>query len=237
MKFYHGGYGKKICKLTQNTVRPIVLRFSCWQRIVHGRFGAIISTPQKSKTSSKNPSLLNGFQLKPKHDGHFKSTVLIFLFGILIFLAVTGFLLFGVAKSGIEQPLPFNHRVHTENGMACSDCHQLYKEHTASGKPTLEVCSGCHSAPLGQGQSEKLLLEYIIENQEIPWKRIYRLPPDVYFSHRRHVVFGQVECQECHGNIGQTSSPPPRTLKISMKKCMECHKKRKIDNDCLACHR
>lgn len=228
---------KKLCKLTQNTVRPVALRFSSWLRTVRGRPGVIISILQKSEIPYKSPPLLNGVQLKQKQAGYFKAFVLIFLLGILIFLAVTGFLLFGVARSAIEQPLPFSHRVHTESGMACSDCHQLYKEHAASGKPTLEVCSECHSAPLGQGQTEKILLEYIIEKKEIPWKRIYRLPPDVYFSHRRHVVFGQVECQECHGNIGQSSSPPPRALKISMKKCMECHKKRKIDNDCLACHR
>ncbi len=73
--------------------------------------------------------------------------------------------------------------------------------------------------------------------EEIPWKRLYRVPPDVYFSHRRHVVLGEIECQTCHGDIGKSSMPPSRPLKISMKKCLKCHERRNVNNDCISCHR
>lgn len=239
MKGFLWGWFDKLTRLVLNSSRKLAgflpLRLSCFLRIHQAP--AISLSPEKSTKLYKTPSLPVGVQLKRSGVGQYNLIALILFFGGLITLTISGMLLFRQGISGLEQPLPFNHRVHAENGMECSDCHQLYREHPASGKPTLEVCSGCHSEPIGQSQSEKLLLEYILNREEIPWKRIYRLPPDVYFSHRRHVRLGKVECQTCHGNIGQSSSPPSQPLKISMKKCMKCHEQEKVDNDCLACHR
>lgn len=137
----------------------------------------------------------------------------------------------------IEQPIAFNHKIHEENGLECLDCHPYYKGHESSGKPRLETCSNCHEERLGESKEEKKLIEYIKSGNEIEWHRLYRVPEDVYFSHRRHVVLGNIECNTCHGNIGESSKPPSRPLKITMKKCMKCHEEKKADNDCMACHR
>lgn len=165
-----------------------------------------------------------------------KLNFLLFLGGLASLILIAT-LLFGLGSSGTKQPLEFNHKIHADNGLDCGDCHQLFKEHSASGRPSLETCSSCHNEPLGKSDAEKALQQYILKGEEIPWGRLYRVSPDVYFSHRRHVVLGEIECQTCHGNIGQSSVPPSQPLKISMKKCMNCHDERNVTNDCISCHR
>ncbi len=138
------------------------------------------------------------------------------------------------------QPLAYNHKVHVEKAeLKCTDCH-LYAEQKASAAiPPLEVCQNCHSdQPLSGSPEEKKLLQYITEGKEIPWKRIYRVPNHVYFSHRRHVVGGEIECKVCHGDVAEFTEPVVSpAVPVTMENCMRCHKQRKITNDCLACHR
>jgi len=165
-----------------------------------------------------------------------KFHIVLLLAGIGGLVAVSA-LLFNLAAGGINQPLEFNHKIHAANGLECSDCHRNFKEHSTSGRPSLEICSSCHSGPLGESENEKKLQEYIQKGEEIPWQRLYRVPPDVYFSHRTHVVIGEIECRTCHGDIGASSKPPSAPVKISMEKCMSCHQKRHVTNDCIACHR
>lgn len=159
------------------------------------------------------------------------------LLAIALFLVVILIAVFRTLSGGVKQPIAFSHKIHAENDLECLDCHSLYEEHASSGKPSLEICSGCHEEPLGESQEEAKLKEYLESGKEVEWQRLYRVPEDVFFSHRRHVVFGEVECQACHGGIGESSSPPKKPIEIKMKKCMGCHNERKVDNDCIACHR
>ncbi len=72
----------------------------------------------------------------------------------------------------------------------------------------------------------------------IPWKRIYRQPDYVFFSHRRHVVIGKVECKSCHGDMSELTSPLPRpVVNQSMTWCMNCHEQKQASLDCIACHK
>lgn len=142
------------------------------------------------------------------------------------------------AWGGVKQPIAFNHKIHAENGLECLDCHKNYKDRASSGKPSLETCAGCHEEPLGKSAEEEKLLEHVKSGEEIEWQRLYRVPEDVYFSHKRHVVLGKMECQSCHGNIGERAEPPSRPLlKVTMKRCMGCHEEKGVVNDCIACHR
>lgn len=140
-------------------------------------------------------------------------------------------------SGGVRQPIAFNHKIHAENDLECLDCHPYFKEHASSGRPSLETCMNCHEEPLGESELEKKLIEYIKSEEEIEWQRIYRVPEDVYFSHRRHVVLGNIECSTCHGKIGESSKPPSKSVEMTMKECMKCHEEKEADNDCIACHR
>ena len=43
------------------------------------------------------------------------------------------------------QPLPFNHKAHAEQGMACADCHAVTGDGRFAGLPKTESCAGCHA--------------------------------------------------------------------------------------------
>jgi hypothetical protein len=159
------------------------------------------------------------------------SVASVFVLGIVVIA------LLSAVWGGVKQPIFFNHKIHAENGLVCLDCHGYYEEHASSGRPGIEVCAACHEEPQGESQEEAEIIDHVKSGKEVEWKRLYRVPEDVYFSHRRHVVLGKLECAVCHGGIGESSKPPVRPVKITMKKCMKCHAKKGADNDCIACHR
>lgn len=174
--------------------------------------------------------------LKMKMVSISRNQVLFLSGGAFVFVLVLIIVLRAV-WGGIKQPIAFNHKIHAENGLECLDCHPYFKEHASSGKPALETCLSCHEEPLGESKAEKKLIEFLQSGREIGWQRLYRVPEDVYFSHMRHVVLGEIECSTCHGAIGKSSRPPSKPLKITMKRCMKCHEGKDVDNDCIACHR
>lgn len=165
-----------------------------------------------------------------------RNQILIFLAGSFIFISFLIVILRSV-WGGVKQPISFNHQTHAENGLECLDCHPYFEERASSGKPSLETCAGCHEEPQGESKAEREIVEYVKSGKEVEWQRLYRVPEDVYFSHKRHVVMGEIECNICHGDIGTSSSPPSKSQKIAMKNCMKCHEEKEADNDCIACHR
>jgi len=177
-----------------------------------------MKTSQKKKAKIFNPRVLG-------------------LLTVAFHLIIIPIIILRTLSGGVRQPIAFNHKIHAENDLECMDCHPFYQEHASSGKPSLETCLGCHEDPLGESEEEAKLREYLESGKEVEWQRLYRVPEDVFFSHRRHVVLGEIECKTCHGDIGESSAPPKRPVKITMKKCMKCHDERKADNDCIACHK
>ena len=139
------------------------------------------------------------------------------------------------SKTG--QPISFNHKKHVAQGMECITCHPHFKGQTFSGMPQLAICLECHKDPVTQNPEEEKIRQTQKEAKEIHWKRLYQQPDHVFFSHRRHVVLGKMECKNCHGDIGQSERPPSKPwVKMTMSWCMDCHAKKKVTNDCLVCH-
>ena len=161
--------------------------------------------------------------------------IIIIVVGILtLFLGA-----FTSAEHNIAQPLAFNHKIHIENAsLNCKDCHLNVETMARASIPTLEVCQTCHSGePISKSSVEKEVLRYVAEKKEIPWVQIYSVPDQVYFSHRRHVKIGGLECSSCHGNVAALmTSVSSQALPVTMKNCIDCHKQHKVTNDCLACH-
>lgn len=163
----------------------------------------------------------------------YRPVFFILALGFSIFLIVFLFKLWG----GTNQPILFNHKIHAENDLTCIDCHPYYMEHASSGRPNIETCAPCHEEALTESEQELKLLEYIHNGDEIAWVRLFHVPEDVYFSHRVHVVVGKLECDVCHGDIGESTRPPSKPRNLSMAACIDCHEKSQADNDCIACHR
>ncbi len=160
----------------------------------------------------------------------------------IVFAGCTGILAACAISSGDEpdQPIAYNHQLHIETvGLQCTECHRYVETEAAATLPPLEVCRTCHeSEPLSDSPEETVLLKYVADGTEIPWKRIYHVPDHVYFSHRRHVVLGEIDCGECHGVMQEKTTPvTSEFLEVKMENCMDCHREHKVTNDCLSCHR
>jgi hypothetical protein len=152
---------------------------------------------------------------------------------ILIFI-------FGCKAPKIKnQPIAYNHSIHINDvGMECVECHVGVENRARATLPTIEICESCHSEMNGESENELFVVAAVENNKEIHWERIYELPDHVYFSHRRHISLGKIECSQCHGDIQAFESPPLiPDVALTMEFCMDCHKKHNVTNDCLACHR
>lgn len=186
-----------------------------------------------------------------------------FVVGLIGGLAVGWLLLPQLLYSQQQQPLDFNHVMHTdEAGMDCTDCHDYRSDGSFAGIPTVSVCEECHADPLGESTVEQQLVDdYITPGQEIPWLVYSRQPQNVYFSHAAHVELASIECSRCHGDHATTTTLPvyevnristysrriwgPRIIgggpdisdSMKMSDCSDCHAERGIQDHCLMCHK
>lgn len=143
------------------------------------------------------------------------------------------------ARRPLEQPIAFNHALHVgQLEMDCTDCHLYAVNGVRATIPNIEVCADCHDEAASESAEETRLVEYVASGERVPWRKIYRVPEHVYFSHRRHTQLGGIECETCHGAVGEQVEPVGRPLvRLSMEHCMRCHQDSGVSNDCLLCHR
>lgn len=157
----------------------------------------------------------------------------------------------------IRQPVAFPHKTHVDLNLPCTGCHQRAEKGAVAGRPPTALCLGCHSGD-SQSPEIKKLKDYGEKGKEVPWQRVWRLPPHVFFPHRAHVVVAKIECQTCHGPMETLTKPPATPLKtLAMSDCIACHESREktagakttetraqdaitgrsLLTDCNACHR
>lgn len=151
-----------------------------------------------------------------------------------------GYFLLGWALSGnpFSQPIRYNHAVHVANGMTCVDCHTGARDQIRATLPTIDTCLACHGEALTASVEEEKIRTLARAGQPIAWRQITRVPAHVYFSHRRHVALGGLECADCHGPMETRTEPPQHPFRsMTMDACMQCHEQRKVPNDCNDCHR
>lgn len=156
----------------------------------------------------------------------------------------------GWVGSGVTQPIKFPHKTHIEMNLECTTCHEKAEKGREAGRPSIAVCMTCHAGADGQGEIKKVQA-YGERGAEIPWRRVFRLPPHVFFSHRPHVAVANIKCQSCHGPMETLTRPPETPLKrLTMSDCLGCHESwsrsggevqktamRRIATDCATCHR
>jgi hypothetical protein len=158
------------------------------------------------------------------------------------------------AESATEQPVQFPHKTHLDLKLQCTNCHQRAERDAVAGRPPTALCVACHLA--GKKTEEtKNLLAFGEKGVEIPWKRVWRLPSNVFFPHSTHVAVAKIRCQTCHGPMETLTAPPTRPLRtLTMNDCLGCHEAwqwpkdavagpqkvaagRRLSTDCNACHR
>lgn len=158
--------------------------------------------------------------------------------GLLLLVFVGGVLLGRRPDPPVVQPIRFSHKKHTSAGLDCVICHPTVQEEAFAGLPPLETCMLCHSSPVTQSAEEEKLRALAAKGEPLVWQRLYRLPNNIWFSHRRHAGVAEIGCPVCHGPMGEAAAPPPKPLVSQrMEWCVECHIQRGANADCNACHR
>jgi hypothetical protein len=138
-------------------------------------------------------------------------------------------------KPAPEQPIPFNHKTHTAQGIKCLDCQTIKAPGDQAGFPAEATCMGCHTSIKADSPGIQKLAAFVAEKKRVPWVRVYRLPKTVYFSHEIHHKQAGVACADCHGPVAEREAVGLEKS-IHMAACMSCHEQRKASNSCDLCH-
>jgi c(7)-type cytochrome triheme protein len=137
-----------------------------------------------------------------------------------------------------QQPIAFNHKVMVGVGIQCLFCHTDARRSPAAGMPSVEKCMGCHRVIAKDTPEIQKLAGYWERQQPIPWVRVNRLPRFVYFSHQVHVVAAGLNCERCHGDVGNMTVVRP-VVTMNMGWCLSCHEQQPNApqlKDCVVCH-
>ncbi len=134
-----------------------------------------------------------------------------------------------------QQPVAFSHSFHTSDlGLSCTFCHRNVARTVEAGLPPVELCLFCH-AVVGAGNPEIEKVRAAFINQKpIDWKRVYRVPDIVRFTHEPHIRAG-VDCSNCHGQVEKMTLARPAGP-LGMAQCVSCHRQRGAPTDCSYCH-
>jgi hypothetical protein len=147
-------------------------------------------------------------KMKKQDNGPGGPIILFFILGLFASL-ILGWVIFPkLLYSQKKQPIDFNHAFHVaevENG--CESCHFFREDGTFSGAPKLEQCIDCHEEILGVDPDEiKFHEEYVSKEREVPWLIYAKQPDCVFFSHAAHIKGANMDCETCHGHIGESES-------------------------------
>jgi len=161
---------------------------------------------------------------------------------LMVLLAVVAVLLLVSMRlrgMPVQQPVAFDHLKHTKDlELSCELCHNHVITGTYAGLPGAQTCGLCHQAQKAASAESAGVKVPFVPPDSLQFNKLFRLPAHVYFSHRRHVGIGKLECDACHGAIAGSQQPPRRALvRITMEFCLDCHRAKGQSLDCVACHR
>ena len=158
-----------------------------------------------------------------------------------------------------SQPIEFPHDIHAgKNGIDCKYCHNSADNGKSAGIPTVNVCMNCHKQIEGTTpeQAEKISKIYAAagwdpvkdvytgKTKEIIWNKVHVLPDHVYFNHQQHIIAGEVDCKQCHGDMTKMNETakvqpvaelnkiegnvPLTKATLTMGWCIECHAEKEV---------
>lgn len=138
------------------------------------------------------------------------------LIALTVFAALAGMFFYFRWSSAIRQPLNFSHSQHVRSNIDCATCHE---SSSLDATPDVSLCSSCHKD--------------LTFPQKAQWMRVYRVAPDIIFSHSKHL---DDACAACHKSevAGRRWVHESR---FTMDFCMKCHEQRRANNTCGACHK
>lgn len=164
-----------------------------------------------SKSTDKSKQVAAGNAGK-KPSGASAATFLFFFVAGFAASLVAGWVVFPkLLYSEKKQPFDFNHETHVEMlGDDCESCHFFRDDGSYAGVPSMNQCIDCHEDLQGDSSDEEIFVrDYVKAEKEVPWLIYSKQPDCVFFSHAAHVKKAEMECAECHGDIGESESLKP----------------------------
>jgi hypothetical protein len=134
-----------------------------------------------------------------------------------------------------EQPIPYSHRVHISNGLQCKNCHPVPEPGDFATIPETSTCMNCHRAIKKDSPAIQKLAALHEQGKPVEWRRVYRLPDYVFFSHKEHLTKAEATCETCHGPVKERDVMR-KEKEISMAACMDCHRAKQASVACNFCH-
>lgn len=130
-----------------------------------------------------------------------------------------------------------NHALHADNGMECTDCHQIDEETGKVIYPDFETCWDCHEDMEEEAPPEKRVTGNFFDADQQPlWKSaLTRYDEKIVFSHPVHVA-KELPCSACHGDMATVEGGRPAKPVMGMDACMQCHTESQAPNECQICH-
>ena len=133
------------------------------------------------------------------------------------------------------QPIPFSHRAHIATaGLDCKTCHPVPEPGDFATIPETSKCMSCHRTVKKDSPSVQLLAGFHNDGKPVPWRRVYRIPDYVDFSHKAHLA-KSIACESCHGPVRERDALS-KEKETSMAACMDCHRERQASLACNYCH-
>ena len=181
--------------------------------------------------------------------------------GTLVYYGAEELYKVGLVPEGYnpEQPIAFSHKIHAgANEIDCQYCHNSVSKSKSAGIPTVNVCMNCHKA-IGEATSgEKGTAEiakihkaagwdpdkrqYTGKTEPIRWVKVHNMPDHVYFNHSQHVTVGEIDCENCHGDVktyttGKISGTETiNNLELEGKKLVKLSRPLLTMGWCIECH-
>lgn len=145
------------------------------------------------------------------------------------------------------QPIAFPHDRHAGlMRIDCRYCHAGVEISRIASVPATEICMNCHRTAMTDRPGIQAVRAAYETGRPVRWRRVYRLPDFVYFSHDVHVAAGAT-CDLCHGDVAR-ATVIKQILPLSMGDCLGCHRHAvsriagaragvRGPDDCSGCHR
>jgi cytochrome c551/c552 len=181
---------------------------------------------------------------------------------LVVMLFLAGYSIGVVEDYHPSQPIEFPHDIHAGvNGIDCKYCHNTVTKSKTASIPSVNVCMNCHKQVKGRTPEQVAKIQavydaagwdgsqYTGKTRPIVWNKVHVLPDHVYFNHAQHVVAGQVDCKQCHGDM-TTRKETARVVPVeelnkvpdnialtkptlTMGWCIECHSEKAVSDGAL----
>lgn len=221
---------------------------------IRGRINRIIAE-KEGKVGAGKPSPIQVLieELKDFFLNQMNPTILVLTVGGVVTLPVLLYMYSAGQDLGAQigyapdQPIKFSHKLHAgQYGIDCQYCHTGVEKSKNANIPSANICMNCHTVvqngpKYGTEEISKIYAaigydtgtgSYTGEEKPIEWVRIHNLPDHVSFNHKQHVVAGNLDCENCHGNVREMEVVQ-QVSTLEMGWCINCHRETEvmIDNN------